>query len=348
MPILAFAVRARAQSAQDAVHLLGVASGSLAAPAGAGLDTDGGAGSILARLGDSPADYGRLVAVHDSGLNPYTDTPGFANFTSVLGKTGDCMGISYITQQLFLRVRWAGPHRHDRDCFVRELREVLAGMFLSPLIRRRATVCGFAHLREASRSPKVADALRRLMAAGQLRTLHPEIWRLFTALPAWHTEHAKLASHLDSGTPVVMAMNTPGKKDGHAILAYKLVEFERRSLIFVYDSNAGPRPGSTAPTYLEGADGSDATTYTVLVYDRANRQVGFHRRYGSLLWYPYTNFVVYEGPDFRGMTRRAIADLRHNVGRTLRRLLPITPLERGLQLFSRAHELVRRHLGLPF
>lgn len=321
-------------------------TGSIAGPAaGAASRTEPPADEVLRRLGERAAEFGPLVAVHDSGFDPHTDTADFDNFGGRFLR-GHCMGMAYVAKQFYLNVTWHPKGRHGPGCAIREFREALANAFRYPFKRVRLTVCGFANLREASKDPRVREALEGLARLGQMRNLSLELFRLIVPPRDFAADHARLLNYMSARQPALVAMRGSSQGGGHAVLAYKVVEYERKSLIFLYDSNAGPSHAGDITSYTAGP--LDMAFVTVLVYDRATRKVSFHRHYSSVFGYDFAHIVVYEGPRWEQIDQRLRDFVTRTIPRRLRRLLPVTPMEKALRVFAGVHALFRRSLGLPF
>lgn len=301
LPALALTVLAAPAAAQMEMALLGVrADVPAAAPSPAAPPVD----DILARLGDDPAEYGARTADHDSGFSTYRDTPNFRNFTSFLGPNGDCAGISFVCRRLYLDIKWVKEGTNDHSV----TREILTGVVanaLNPLSDERKVIHGYESLREASKDPKIEDDLREAMMIGQLRNLNIAFLRILWPGNDWRGQLDKLTGLIDDGKPTLLALNSPPSLGGHMVVAYRVVEYEKKALVFIYDCNAGPRKDGDEASYQEGP--KDATYKTVMVYDRASRRLAFHGRYKSFLSYDYDKFTVFQGPDWKRLPGRVIS-----------------------------------------
>lgn len=253
---------------------------------------------VLARLGDRPEDYGLLVKTHDTGFNTHTDTPAFGNFESFLGPQGDCMGIAFTCRQLFLRVRWHAGRPPERS--LAELVRALTSSLIRPTLtstrgERWVDIDGWSNLREASRDDGMQKALHQVMTLGQLRNLNPQAIHYLIPVRGWSGQHQKLVHFIDQGKPALLTMTRVPELQGHVILAYKVLEFQKKSLIFTYDCNLGPKRAASTRQYVPGKE--DATFKSLLVYDKVTNRCEFHGAYRAASHYDYDNVFVLQNAD---------------------------------------------------
>ena len=282
--------------AQGSIGLLNVASDTTVTQAKVDPTAD-----LIKRLGDKPEDYGALVKDHNTGFDTHTDTAFFHNFKSFLGPDGDCMGISCVTRQVFLRVKWHADQAKEKG--TKELVEALTSTLIRPIGGKWIDFGGYPNLREASKDDNVHEALRKVMTLGQLRNLNPQAFHWLLAVHSWGSQHQKLTHFIDQGKPVLIAQNKAPELNGHITLAYRVVEFEKKSLIMIYDCNYGDNDVQSRNNYIEGQD--DATYKSVLVYDRASDRVSYHQRYKDSIAYDYDNIFVMQNADLELILERA-------------------------------------------
>ena len=280
--VLAGGLLAAAGRCEPGPSLLGVELASVA-PARSSVSSGD---PLIARLGDDPALYGKRLREYDCGFDPHVDAPAFQNFTSPIGPAGDCLGMGYVAQWFYENVRWGGGGTPCADARKR-FGEALALAFAARAVNLKTTLPCFANLRAASEDPGVAADLHRVIALEQARNFLPAPLEAFVTslvrVEDWNEErYPRLVRRLASGAPALIACTTPATSNGHFILAYKVVEFERRRVIFAYDSNA------------KYTAAEDNTEQTLLVLDVAADRVSFHPRYQQLFSYAFDNFVVYE------------------------------------------------------
>ena len=303
--LLIFALLCTITRAHADMSLLGVASAlpvtqittaAASSTATSGTATSGTVDDLLTRLGDDPADYGKLVKDHSTGFDTHRDTAYFHNFDSAIGKDGDCAGITYITRRLFLDATWVKEGKND-DTTGTEILEAFRDGAFKPWDSRKHLIHGYASLREASMDPQVTAWLKQAMSYGQIPgNISVSAIELLWKTADWSEDYRRLIGEMDAGKPAPLAFGHMPQLSGHMVLIYRVVEFEKKSVVMIYDSNAGP---SDHVDYVDGAD--DATYKTVMVYDKATKKVEYHKRYHDFLNYDYTQYVVFVHPDAQGL-----------------------------------------------
>lgn len=209
----------------------------------AGLSQDGASEGLskaersdLSSLGLGEKELGAFQAASRSGFDIYRDTPTFKNFSGALSKGGTCTGVSTFVKLMFMNVTFDPSPKSGVDA-VEEALEIM----LSPVLTRR-TLHGARDFREfCELHPNFEGRLKTMMQVAHLNNLNPQTLRATVegrlGLQSGKGTVGRFALRAENGCPSLVIMNPKGLGTGHCCLTYKVLRFEKASLVYVYDPN---------------------------------------------------------------------------------------------------------------
>lgn len=181
--------------------------------------------------------WGNPIAAQRTDFDIYRDTPAFDNFSgkTFVSKGGTCLGMDVILKSMYENVEFDPNPRPD---WQDRVKDALNG--------GKTTIYGYKDFRELSE--KEPEKLKNLMEVGHFKNfaLHNIGTTLGQrlGLEATNGHYKLLQSNLALGKPAVMGLYnmTDGKvlknlDGGHAMMAYKSVEFENKTVFWMYDPN---------------------------------------------------------------------------------------------------------------
>lgn len=197
----------------------------------------------LKAMGALGGEFGAIRGGRETAFDIYRDTPSFDNWggKSFINKGGTCLGMDVIVKHFHENIQFrSGPV---------DTQEQLA----RALLGQRMVVSGYADFREMSE--KREAFLKNWMVAGHLQNFHPDnivkgIGNLFGGeFP--RLQRGLILENLRLGKPAIIGIYNSKSpqafgrdvpvvrklENGHAIMAWKSVDFERKTLFFIYDPN---------------------------------------------------------------------------------------------------------------
>lgn len=187
----------------------------------------------LSALGLDEATRGELRRAARTGFDVYEDTVDFDNRGGVVCREGVCMGMSFISRDIWKRVEFVDDGSEPGN-----LGRALVSSLALPVGGRRK-VAGAANLRDlAEKDPGLQDQLMKIFEGAMVRDLHPATIRAFVG-GLTHVERgdrtaAWVEDRAARGEPSLM-LYTGGTP--HVTLAYKVLSFENLRLVYIYDCN---------------------------------------------------------------------------------------------------------------
>lgn len=187
----------------------------------------------LEALGLDETTRGKLRRAARTSFDVYTDTVNFDNRGGIVCREGVCMGMSFISRDIWKRIRFV-----DDGSKPGNLGQALVSSLALPVLGAR-TVKGAANLRDlAEKDPGLQDQLMKIFEGAMVRDLHPATIRAFVGGLTHVEDGAKTASWVEDraarGEPSLM-LYTGGTP--HVTLAYKVLSFENLRLVYIYDCN---------------------------------------------------------------------------------------------------------------
>jgi hypothetical protein len=187
------------------------------------------------------ASWGKPLKSFDTGFNVYKNTPGFENFAGkIISRGGTCLGMCWLVKYYYENVQFEKGGSTD----VKDILAAIAKL-------KKTTIHGAENLREFSTGEE--EKMKKVMEVTHLENFAPEtiVQSIAGGQGAINQEAQKnlLLENLSDGKlamiglydmkPLEVAGQTVAKKpgNGHCIIAYKSIDFENKTLFFVYDPN---------------------------------------------------------------------------------------------------------------
>lgn len=185
-------------------------------------------------LGD--AELGAYQAAYRSGFDIHRDTPDFDKFRGLLSKGGTCTGVSTLVKLIYMNVTFDPTPVSGADA-VEEALKVLS----APVLTRR-TIHGARDFREFCEGhPEFQRRLMTMMEVAHLNNLNPRTLRASLegrlGLQSGRRTVGNFALRARNDCPSLVVMNPKGLDTGHCCMAYKVLRFEKASLVYLYDPN---------------------------------------------------------------------------------------------------------------